>query len=95
MDILPIFCELDDFCQAFLPRWQQRLLPGATARKRRRPCALSLSEVMTIIVLFHSSGYRTFKDFYTQYLLRHGLRDFPRLTSYNRFVELMPAAVAS
>lgn len=93
MDILPVFCEMDDFCQAFMPRWQQHLLPSASSRKRHRPCALALSEVMTIIVWFHSSGYRTFKDFYTQQLLRHGLRDFPNLVSYNRFVELMPQAL--
>lgn len=95
MQILPLFCEMDDFCQQFLPAWQQHLLPSATAghKRRRRASALSLSEVMTIIVLFHASGYRTFKDFYTRHLLRHGFRDFPRLTSYNRFVELMPQAL--
>lgn len=92
MDILPAFCDMDDFCKAFTPHWQQRLLPSTAARKRRRASALALSEVMTIIVLFHSSGYRTFKDFYTHEMLRHGRRDFPHLVSYNRFVELMPLA---
>lgn len=92
MDILPIFCEMDDFCQQFLPQWQQHLL-GVAAAKRHRPSVLHLSEVMTIIVLFHTSGYRTFKDFYTQQMLKHGWRDFPRLVSYTRFVELMPSAL--
>jgi hypothetical protein len=32
---------------------------------------LCLSEVMTIIVLFHSSGYRNFKTYYTQHVLKH------------------------
>jgi hypothetical protein len=34
---------------------------------------LRLSEVMTIIIYFHLSGYRTFKDFYTRSLSRHML----------------------
>src|SRR5437868_150189 len=52
-----------------------------------------LPEVMTIIVLFHSSGYRNFKTFYTAHVLKHLLWAFPRLPSYNRFVELMPSAL--
>jgi hypothetical protein len=54
---------------------------------------LCLSEVMTIIVLFHSSGYRNFKTYYTQHVLKHMAGAFPRLVSYNRFVELMPSAI--
>ncbi len=48
---------------------------------------------MTIIVLFHSSGYRNFKTFYTAYVVKHLGWAFPRLVSYNRFVELMPSAL--
>jgi hypothetical protein len=48
---------------------------------------------MTIIVLFHSSGYRNFKTFYTEHVMKHLAWAFPRLVSYNRFVELMPSAL--
>jgi len=92
MDILPVFCDIDDFCQFFEPAWQQRLL-AAQPRQRNRPSTLCLSEVMTIIVLFHSSGYRNFKTYYTQHVLRHLVWAFPKLVSYNRFVELMPSAL--
>ena len=44
---------------------------------------------MTIIILYHSSGFKTFKHFYF-HLLEHHLVDFPKLLSYNRFVEWMP-----
>ena len=44
---------------------------------------------MTIIIYFHLSGYRTFKDFYTRSVLKHLRSAFPNLVSYNRFVELM------
>jgi hypothetical protein len=39
---------------------------AAMPRQRQRAMTLCLSEVMTIIVLFHSSGYRNFKTFYTE-----------------------------
>jgi hypothetical protein len=26
MDILSLFCDIDDFCQFFEPRWKKRLL---------------------------------------------------------------------
>ena len=94
MDILPVFCDIDDFCLLFEPVWQQQRLAAAeTVRRRHRDPALALSEVMTIIVLFHTSGYRNFKTFYTDYVLQHLRWAFPKLVSYNRFVELMPAAL--
>jgi hypothetical protein len=92
MDILPVFCDIDDFCRAFEPRWHQQML-AAGERQRRRTATLSLSEVMTIIVLFHASGYRDFKTFYTQHVQRHLAGAFPRLVSYNRFVELTRGAL--
>lgn len=92
MDILPVFCDIDDFRFVFEPRRHQQLL-SAGERHRRRSSSLALSEVMTIIVLFHASGYRDFKTFYTQHVQKHLLSAFPRLTSYNRFVELMRDAL--
>jgi hypothetical protein len=92
MDILPIFCDIDDFCLLFEPRWRDRLLADGL-RQRRRATTLCLSEVMTIIVLFHSSGYRNFKTFYTMHVLKHMAWAFPNVVSYNRFVELMPSAL--
>jgi len=92
MDILPIFSDIDDFCLLFEPIWQQHQV-AAHSRQRHRASSLALSEVMTIIVLFHQSGYRNFKAFYLEYVCRHLRAEFPQLVSYNRFVELMPAAL--
>jgi hypothetical protein len=90
VDILPLFCDIDDFCLLFEPLWQERLLE---TRQRNRPSALCLSEVMTIITLFHASSYRNFKAYYTEHVMKHYAGAFPRLVSYNRFVELMPSAL--
>ncbi|MCA1628757.1 MAG: IS982 family transposase [Acidobacteria bacterium] len=92
MDILPVFSDIDDFCLFFEPLFRQKLLADQP-HKRQRASSLALSEVMTLIVLFHASGYRNFKAYYTEYVMKHWLRDFPKLVSYNRFVELMPAAL--
>src|SRR5437588_11779689 len=92
MDTVSIFCAIDDFCELFEPRWQQHLLAGTPKQRDRKP-KLCLSEVLTIIVGFHLLGYRTFKGYYTQHVLPHQLHYFPRLVSYQRFVELMPGAL--
>jgi len=49
------------------------------------------SEMMTILIWFHESHYRTFKAYYTEYVQVHLRREFPTLVSYHRFVELMPS----
>lgn len=92
MEILLVFCDIDDFCLAFAPLWQRRLL-STGERQRQRATSLCLSEVMTIIVLFHASGYRDFKTFYQQQVMKYLAGAFPKLVSYNRFVELMPGAL--
>jgi len=91
MRILELFCSVDDFCQSFELEWQRHLLPGGK-RKRQRELRLSLSEIMTIIIAFQQSNYRTFKHYYL-HLMVSARRDFPHLVSYNRFVELMPSTL--
>lgn len=53
--ITEIFCSIDDFCKEFVPFWQKSLI--SNGKKRIRKSKMSLSEVMTIQVLFHLSGY--------------------------------------
>jgi hypothetical protein len=82
-----IFCEIDDFCKLFFPQFERRLLPADNA-KRQRSLSMSASEIMTIVVLFHLSHYRDFKNFYLDCVCRQMADCFPRLLSYNRFVEV-------
>jgi hypothetical protein len=91
LDLTQIFCEVDDFYRAFERRCNHAIprLPCDDQPKRYQS-KLSLSEVMTIVIAFHGSGYRTFKDFYTGKVLPEWQTDFPDLVSYGRFVELMP-----
>lgn len=54
---------------------------------------MALSEIMTIVMMFHLSHYRTFKDFYLCCILGTHKKDFPKAVSYNRFVELQPSTL--
>src|SRR5512139_1349480 len=92
MSLLELFCHVDDFCQAFVPAWQQlQLASGAIRRHRTR--SLSLSEIMTILIWFHCSGYRNFKTYYQEHVQQHLRSEFPMLVSYSRFVEFTPSAL--
>ena len=92
IDLDPVFCDIDDFNAEFEPQWKEQLLKRGEV-KRCKDTSLSLSEVMTIIIAFHSSNFRTFKHFYTGYVLKQLRGAFPRLVSYTRMVELMPSAL--
>lgn len=49
---------------------------------------MSLSEIMTILIFFHFSGYKTFKDFYLNCICKNYRFEFPKRLSYTRFVAL-------
>jgi Transposase DDE domain len=91
MDWVEFFCDVDDFCQEFVPCWHSRLIAEGE-RKRRRESQLALSEILTVLIGFHRSGYRTFKQYY-HWLLAEHMAEFPQLVSDQRFVELTPGAL--
>lgn len=64
MNITEIYCDVDDFCQVFLPAWRSSLLEEDRP-KRERKLTMSPSEVMTVLIWFHGSSYRHFKSYYT------------------------------
>jgi hypothetical protein len=92
IELEKLFCDVDDFCAYFEKKWKQELLQSGE-RKRNRKLTLCLSEVMTIIIHFHQSSYRNFKDYYTMHVCNFLCSHFPKLVSYNRFVELQQSAL--
>jgi hypothetical protein len=48
---------------------------------------------MTILIYFHQMRYRDFKTYYTQFVQVYLRAEFPKLVSYNRFVELLPSVL--
>ena len=84
------FCQFDDFYQSFYPHWSARLLrQGAQPAKKRGPQAgLADSEIMTILVLYHSSRFKNFKAFYEGIVLALLRPAFPKAPCYARFIAL-------
>lgn len=87
MLLVKIFCETDDFCKLFKKQFQKTFLTDGK-KLRNRPFIMNPSEIMTIAIYFHFSGYKTFKDYYEKHVLIHLKSEFPNLVSYNRFLEL-------
>ena len=90
MPIISLFCDIDAFFLAYEKWMATHCLSQETAtpetRGRRR--SLHPSEVMTLLIAFHQSGYRTFKHFYQRHVCVYWCAEFPYLVSYSRFVRL-------
>ena len=87
-----LFCHVDDFCLQFEPQWRKTLLAQGKIR-RVRAKSLCLSEQMTILIAFHQNHYRNFKHFYLNHVQQYWQEAFPKLPSYQRFVEWMPSTL--
>ena len=86
--ITEMFYSIDNFCLVYEPFLEKQLLLDGLKR-RKRSSVMSLSEVLTVIVLFQQSNMRHFKGYYIRYVQVHLKDFFPNTVSYNRFVELM------
>ena len=75
--LVEIFCDIDDFCQIFEPMWNQQQIESGK-KKRNRQGKMSLSEIMTIVIHFHQSSYRTFKAYYKEYVCVYLRAEFPK-----------------
>ena len=89
MNIITLFCEIDDFFLAYEKWISTQCLPEMPPMETRgRPRNLHPSEVMTLLIAFHQSNYRTFKHFYLKHACVYWGAEFPNLVSYSRFVQL-------
>lgn len=88
--LLELFCDVDDFIIEFEPVWQKKMITDGKMH-RKRGGRMTKSEIMTILISFHQSGYRTFKAFYCEQVCQYWRAEFPTLLSYNRFVQLIPS----
>ncbi|MQL49208.1 IS982 family transposase [Photorhabdus khanii] len=92
MTLEELYCCVDDFYQKFIPLWEQQLIEN-NRLKRHRAASLSLSEIMTLLILFHISHYRHFKAFYIEHVQQYLKADFPHLVSDNRIITLKKRAI--
>ena len=86
--VIELFCMADDFCKFFDAMMSKYTLKPVMKRSYHRASTMSKAEIMLIMILFHDSGYRCLKHFYVEKVCRHMRHLFPKVVSYNRFVEL-------
>jgi hypothetical protein len=89
--ITEIFCFVDEFCKIFESELQKKMI--ANKRYRKRPTRISsatLSEILTILILYSLSPCKNFKFYYLTCVTKE---DFPNKLSYQRFVYLIPRAL--
>lgn len=86
--VTEIFFMADEFCKFFDSMMAKYTVPNPKKRKYYRESTMSKAEVMLVIILFHNSCYRCLKHFYLEEACRHMRHHFPKVVSYNRFVEL-------
>jgi hypothetical protein len=64
------------------------MIEASVHKHRNKPNRINDAEIMVILILFHSGGFRCFKHYYLHYVCKHLTRLFPMRVSYIRFVEL-------
>ena len=87
--LIELFIEVDDLYKAYV-EYQKQI--GFVPKKRTRVPDLNGSEVCTILVAYHHSGYKCFEYYYRQLILKRYADYFPQAPSYERFVSLIPRA---
>lgn len=90
-ELLAIFCDVDDFCKAYEEYCEKHLIMDKNQIVPKT--SMYLSEIMTIVIYFHLSNYRTFKWYYNKFVCKTLKSYFPKLVSYNRFVEIMKMTI--
>lgn len=92
MNLIELYCDVDDFLKIFLKSWNKQLISSGEKR-RIRNSRLSISEIITILIFFHTSRIRDFKHYYLLQICGELRTYFPQALSYSRFVALIPTVV--
>ena len=83
--LVEIFCEVDDFCKAFQDAFESHLLSNAQGSRGPDP-GLADAEIITLLLVLHSSGFKYLKSFYTSPMGEVLRRYFPGMPCYERFI---------
>lgn len=92
---MEVFCAIDDFCLEVKAYFASHPLPQGLVPRHpagRKP-SLSESEVLTILTLYHLSGFKCFQYYYERLVLGELRSYFPRAVSYTHFLALSRQAL--
>ena len=87
-DITKLFCFVDEFSKFYKECEKSKLI--SSNKIRYREGKLSLSELLTIYIMYSYSPCKDFKNYYTRYICRFYQEEFPNLIAYERFVDWIP-----
>ena len=90
--LITTFCMIDDFCKSFESDWNKILIEHSDPQKLKKVTRfpkISMSEILTIVIHFHQSGYRTFKQYFNLYVCTFLRKYFLNLVSYSRILQLI------
>ena len=76
--VTEIFCMVDDFCKEFAKTQEKYMIEDKNQKHRNKPNRMSDAEIMVILILFHSGGFRCFKHYYKEYVCKHLAHLFPK-----------------
>ena len=79
--VTEIYCMADDFCKEFALQQEKYMVEDKVHKHRHKPNQMSDAEIMVILILFHSGGFRCFKHYYKEYVCKYLTHLFPNLVS--------------
>ena len=88
--LIELYIELDDLLESYQKFVVE--MKGLTSKKTTRVPVLSGSEVGTILVAYHYSGYKNFEYYYKRLILGQYNSWFPDAPSYECFLSYIPRA---
>ena len=69
--VTEIYCMADDFFKEFAIQQETYMIKDTSHKHRNKPNRMSAAEIMVILILFHSGGFRCFKHYYQEYVCKH------------------------
>ena len=82
--VTEIFCMADDFCKEFAKTQEKYMVEEKNHKHRNKPNRMSDAEIMVILILFHSGGFRCFKHYYQEHtILGVPMVEIQRPNGYN------------
>lgn len=81
-----LYCIIDDFGKLLEKDLGEKKLLGST--KTKNIMTTTLSEIATITLFYHYSGYKNFKSYYEKHVKIYLKNEFPNAPSYSRMIEL-------
>jgi Transposase DDE domain len=90
--LVEIFCEVDDFCKAFQDAFESHFIGNGRGSRGPAP-GLADAEIITLLLVLHSSGFKSWKNFYNSPMGEVLRRYFPGMPCYERFIVLQQRAL--